>query len=426
MQSIFSTQNETNSIAQIALTKKQQKEDSGVKFGNALLKANGEKITNLVVTNSATLAKTQAFNTAKNTTNLPSQSDIFTLKIETQNTDNATNLLADMLKSLEENATNPMLYGYSVDDKGFMGLDFNVAAGLPQDFKIHSSTLEKIYQMNEQSNWFKEIAQYYKQPSYFDNIDIVYTIKWNYGIFSQLAEVSFEGKTSFSEADLEALPRGFSREYDFTFMGRDEQIPKLIAVYKDKQSLQEADALEWELFSNSVEVSLGVNNLDEMFKRLKGDSYLFNPDISMYKDGKNYTIEALFVAFMNGDIVNGGQTQVNPYIETMQKLAQKEGELIPLSLVSFEKVASGEMDLMQILKLALEKGLLDMALYAEEQDKRLSKMSNPAELERFYEDFQSAKENGYKPNQIKATAYINNLAKEFLPKIQAIYTKYGV
>ena len=31
-------------------------------------------------------------------------------------------------------------YGYTVDKAGFMGADFNKAAGLPQDFKIHKST----------------------------------------------------------------------------------------------------------------------------------------------------------------------------------------------------------------------------------------------------------------------------------------------
>ena len=35
-------------------------------------------------------------------------------------------------------------YGYSVDSKGFMGADFNKAAGLPNEFKIHKSTLDAI------------------------------------------------------------------------------------------------------------------------------------------------------------------------------------------------------------------------------------------------------------------------------------------
>ena len=39
-------------------------------------------------------------------------------------------------------ATTTTAYGYSVDSKGFMGADFNKAAGLPAEFKIHKSTLD--------------------------------------------------------------------------------------------------------------------------------------------------------------------------------------------------------------------------------------------------------------------------------------------
>ncbi|TEY06758.1 hypothetical protein ELQ27_26865, partial [Campylobacter sp. CH185] len=31
---------------------------------------------------------------------------------------------------------------------GYMGEDFNKAAGLPEDFKIHKSTLDEIYNFN--------------------------------------------------------------------------------------------------------------------------------------------------------------------------------------------------------------------------------------------------------------------------------------
>lgn len=40
-------------------------------------------------------------------------------------------------------------YGYTVDKAGFMGADFNKAAGLPQDFKIHKSTLDAIVLHNQ-------------------------------------------------------------------------------------------------------------------------------------------------------------------------------------------------------------------------------------------------------------------------------------
>lgn len=441
MNSIFSTQNETNSIAQIALTKKQQQENSGIKFGNVLFKEQLQSFNGIVNQNETTLAKTVVFSTAQNatqtsaqnsanSTNLNSQSDIFALKIEARNANESSNLLADMLASLDENSANPKLYGYSVDSKGFMGLDFNIAAGLPQSFKIHSSTLEELYNINTNDSFFKQTAEYYGQPSYYSNIDIAYTFKWNYALFSQLADLSFGGKTSFSETDLAALPKGYSRDYHHTDSMYDKvtQMPKLTAIYKDEQALKEAQELGWELFKNSIEVVVGAQELDWTPQRLNGEKTWewFNPDMSMYKDGENYTLEALFVSFMNGNVVNGGQTQINPYIETMQRLIEKQGERVSIMLTSFEKLAKGEANLNDILKTALEKGLLDMPLYANEQGKRLSKMTNPTELENFYKEFDTAQANGYKPNQTKALDYINNLYKEFMPKIQALYAKYGV
>ena len=41
-------------------------------------------------------------------------------------------------------ATTATAYGYSVDSKGFMGADFNVAAGISENVKIHSKTIEQL------------------------------------------------------------------------------------------------------------------------------------------------------------------------------------------------------------------------------------------------------------------------------------------
>lgn len=433
MNSIFSTQNEANSIAQIALTKKQQQENSGAKFGNVLFEKQLTKLSDLASANTTLLAKSSltAEQTPINADNLNAQNNLFVLKFSTNQSVSKTNdILSSLLASVNENTANPTLYGYSVDSKGFMGLDFNLAAGLPQDFKIHSSTLEAVHNTISQDYVNKLTAEYYGQPSYYSNIDIAYTFKWNYALFSQLADLSFGGKTSFSETDLAALPKGYSRDYHHTDSMYDKvtQMPKLTAIYKDEQALKEAQELGWELFKNSVEVVIGAQEIDWTPQRLNGEKTWqpFNPDMSMYKNGENYTLEALFVSFMNGNVINGGQTQINPYIETMQRLIEKEGERISIMLTSFEKLAKGEANLNEILKAALEKGLLDMDLYANEQGKRLSKMTNPTELESFYDEFKTAQANGYKPNQTKATTYINNLYKEFMPQIQALYAKYGV
>ena len=436
MNSIFSTQNETNSIAQIALTKKQQRENSGVKFGN-VLQGQLQTFNDIVNQNEMTLAKTQSLATVQNAmqnsanANLNSQSDIFALKIETQSVSETSSLLADMLASLGKNSANVKLYGYSVDSKGFMGADFNATAGLPQDFKIHSSTLEAVHNAISQDYINKLTAEYYNQPSFFNNIDIAAIFKRSYGIFSQIANISFGGKTSFSEADLATLPKGYSDDDFYEYLKKDKANPKVTAIYKDEQNLAEARKLGQELFENSIEVIIPARELNWV-QNVKTDTQnvsLFNPDMSMYKDGENYTLEALFIGLMKVNLapnISGSQTQINPYIETMEKIVQKQGERISIMLTSFEKLAKGEANLNEILKAALEKGLLDMHLYANEQGKRLSQMTNPTELEQFFDDFQTAQSRGYKPSTSTGTAYINNLYKEFMPKIQTLYAKYGV
>ena len=41
-------------------------------------------------------------------------------------------------------AIKTIAYGYSVDDKGFMGADFNKAVGINENIKIHSKTIEQL------------------------------------------------------------------------------------------------------------------------------------------------------------------------------------------------------------------------------------------------------------------------------------------
>ncbi len=428
MNSIFSTQNNANSIAQIALAKKQQ-ENSGVKFSN-VLKGQIQSLGAMVDKNKMTLAKatlsaqeilaTTANLSSQNATTSLSQSDIFALKIEFQNKNTATSPLTQMLASLNENATNPTLYGYSVDSKGFMGADFNTAAGLPQNFKIHSNTVQTLYELNANDSYYKQVAQYYGRSSYFANIDIAYTFKYNYEIFSQIAGASFGDKTTFSKADLAALPKGYSINKVFDPYEKNAQMPKLTTLYKDEAAYKEAETLDSQLFANNIEVLVGARRLEWSAARLDGEKTgFFDPDFSVYKDGENYTLEGLFVAFMDGDLKGGG-TQIDPYIEAMQKSAQDKS----VNLVSLDKIMSGEVDLMQILKSALEKGLLDANIYANERGQNLATMQDPTEIESFWNDFDS--KGGYKPSTSIGTAYISNLYKEFMPKIQAHYAKYGV
>ncbi|ECO2961718.1 hypothetical protein FX976_09030, partial [Campylobacter jejuni] len=100
-----------------------------------------------------------------------------------------------------------------------MGSDFNKAAGLPKDFKIHKSTLDEIERYNTDLN--AHTANYLGVSSYYSNIDMADTIRQYYSKFNQIINHSFgnSNKTSFSVEDLNSLPKGYSiHNTDFKFM----------------------------------------------------------------------------------------------------------------------------------------------------------------------------------------------------------------
>ena len=97
-------------------------------------------------------------------------------------------------------------YGYSVDSKGFMGADFNKAAGLPNEFKIHKSTLDELVANSYRTLGWENAASTTKAT--FSNIDVANTIGQYFNVFSQIVDTS---KKAFSTGELNALPAG----YDF-------------------------------------------------------------------------------------------------------------------------------------------------------------------------------------------------------------------
>ncbi|WP_373887034.1 Cj0814 family flagellar-dependent secreted protein, partial [Campylobacter jejuni] len=84
---------------------------------------------------------------------------------------------------------------------------FNKAAGLPNDFKIHKSTLDGIKKAAENEPYIADMKQYFGVSEYYTNIDMAETIKQYYNLFSNALGQSFPNdKTSFSEADINSMP----------------------------------------------------------------------------------------------------------------------------------------------------------------------------------------------------------------------------
>ena len=91
--------------------------------------------------------------------------------------------------------------GYGIDKDGYYTSDFNEAAGIPNDYKIHSSTMESFAKMKTNENNFLRI---------FRSVDIAKSVGNAYKILSQVVgEDILNSKSSFSKDDIAQFPQGY-------------------------------------------------------------------------------------------------------------------------------------------------------------------------------------------------------------------------
>ena len=97
--------------------------------------------------------------------------------------------------------TSSEVLGYKVDKDGYFTDEFNKQAGIPSNYKIHSSTLESLVRIETQSDYMQRA---------FDSIDILKTVNNAYKILSQVVgEDTLNSKDSFSLDEIRNFPQGF-------------------------------------------------------------------------------------------------------------------------------------------------------------------------------------------------------------------------
>ena len=197
------------------------------------------------------------------------------------------------------NFSDLQAYGYTVDRAGFMGADFNKAAGLPQDFKIHKSTLDELSRFAERNHVLNRIKSKDEQIKIFDNIDMADTIRHYYRLFDQMTSALGDDKKSYTLADIGKLPKGYSTKgthYDTKgHLLKDLSNSTISNIYSSTDELNSAKSLSKEL--SSAGVRLIVKEVDFTMSEA-GDEFSFNPDISFYKSDEGYSKEALFMGFL--------------------------------------------------------------------------------------------------------------------------------
>ncbi len=215
--SIFSINDNSNynSILSQAKANKESKENSKISFANTFLKQNASKLNEIQSANSQTLVRSEVLNS----TNISNTSNNTNFSISSKTSSPNYDISSEFKNSIYtlkykqadiSNTSTNTAYGYSVDKDGYMGSDFNKAAGLPEDFKIHKSTLDEIKKAAENEPYIADMKQYFGVSEYYTNIDMAETIKQYYNQFNQIVNHTFNdtNKTSFTETDINSMPKG--------------------------------------------------------------------------------------------------------------------------------------------------------------------------------------------------------------------------
>ncbi|ECQ8668692.1 hypothetical protein F0F94_09530, partial [Campylobacter coli] len=383
------------------------------------------KLNEIQNANSQTLARSEVLNST-NTTNTSNNTNFsISSKTNSPNYDISSEFKNSIytLKYKQVDLSTDTAYGYSVDKDGYMGSDFNKAAGLPEDFKIHKSTLDEIERVTEYN--VSDIREYLGVDKYYSNIDMAETIKQYYNLFSNALSQSFPSdKTSFSEADINSMPSGYAVGGDKCMNFNDPNNRMNIThlkdfsgalvsnVYQTSEQAEKADDL-WADSGNMIN-GLKPETLGLSLEEIKNVSQAkyecdFKPDMSFYPKNEDgtYTKEALFMSFLKsqgGQPVESPKTTLNPKVEAYNTAMAKES--FSTTSVDLTDIMTGKVDFASLLKYELDRGRIAGELYMYEKG-----MSPKQALGNWALDVEikQALANGWKASSESINSYVGSI-----------------
>ncbi|EAB5281380.1 hypothetical protein EHI55_02855 [Campylobacter upsaliensis] len=390
--SIFSINDNSSysSILSQAKASKESKENSKISFANAFLKQNASQLNEIQSANSQTLIKSEVLNSGSNST-LDTNYGLFS---EFQNTVHTLKY-----KQADLNNASSLAYGYSVDKNGYMGSDFNKAAGLPEDFKIHKSTLDEIERFN-QNGMASETS-----GNYYDSFDMASIVKSHYNSFNQVISAFPNNKTSFSEADLEQLPKGLNYVHN-------ENNEKIVKNIFNAEQFKEAQAIKY----STMNLGMNLMKLDfspQSMEQGPSNEGEFNPDMSVYPQNEDgsYSKEALFMSFLKSypPFPSPNQVVFSPEAKVRETRLELEMKANPSFSVSLDDIMTGKVDFASLLKGYAQDGWLDASIYAMETGAKWQNIYVGNGGAWFDNQFNQAKANGWKASSESINSFVNSI-----------------
>ncbi|HGG0449122.1 TPA: Cj0814 family flagellar-dependent secreted protein [Campylobacter jejuni] len=400
--SIFSINDNSNynSILSQAKANKESKENSKISFANAFLKQNASKLNEIQNANSQTLARSEVLNST-NTTNTSNNTNFsISSKTSSPNYDISSEFKNSIytLKYKQVDLNTDTAYGYSVDKDGYMGSDFNKAAGLPEDFKIHKSTLDEIERFNQHGMADETSGNYY------NSFDMASIVKSYYNSFNQVISAFPNDKTSFSKADLEQLPKGLNYI-------NNEDNEKIVKNIFNAEQFHEAQAIKY----STMGLDMNLMKLDfspQSMEQGPSNEGEFNPDMSVYPQNEDgsYSKEALFMSFLKSypPFPSPNQVVFSPEAKVREAKLELEMKANPSFSVSLDDIMTGKVDFASLLKGYAQEGWLDAGIYAMEKGVKWQNIYVGSGIS-FDREFHQAKANGWKASNESINSFVNNI-----------------
>ncbi|EAI1581870.1 hypothetical protein BAW31_08760 [Campylobacter coli] len=230
-------------------------------------------------------------------------------------------------------------------------------------------------------------------------------VKSYYNSFNQVISTFPNDKTSFSEADLEQLPKGLN-------YGRNENKEKIVKNIFNAEQFHEAQAIKY----STMNLGMNLMKLDfspQSMEQGPSNEGEFNPDMSVYPQNEDgsYSKEALFMSFLksygSGQPVESPKTTLNPKVEAYNRAMAKES--FNGDSVALNDIMTGKVDFASLLKGYAQDGWLDADIYAMEKGVAWQNTSIGYGGAWFDNQFNQAKANGWKASSESINSYVGSI-----------------
>ncbi|HEF7225714.1 TPA: hypothetical protein SAY82_001807 [Campylobacter jejuni] len=241
------------------------------------------------------------------------------------------------------------------------------------------------------------------------------TIKQYYNKFDEILNHTFNNanKTSFTEVDLNSLPKGVSMSVgDFDFASPLNLESKTITNYYNTQ--EQYNEIEQLGILGHINTGLQPLNFTPQSMQTQNTSnkYIFNPDMSVYPQNEDgsYSKEALFMSFLKSypPFPSSNQVVLSPEAKVLEAQRKLEMKANPSFDVSLDDIMTGKVDFASLLKGYAQDGWLDAGIYAMEKGVKWQNVYVGSGIS-FDREFHQAKANGWKASSESINSYVGSI-----------------